>query len=209
MRSRLVALTAISSILATACGAMAPRATRMTYVADAPPPPPPPQVEIVTVRIETNMPGAMVSEGGRDFCTAPCNIELPLSNEEVELVLSLPGHEGLCKVRSATDRVERTPKVKCKLSKLKQGQTGRRPPRPGPGSGKVGSGSGSGSGSAGSGATTASRSGAPVWPRASARRADARWSAEASTAPAGAATGGDTLSVSSISWSKALKTHWQ
>ncbi len=118
---------------------------------DAPPPPPPPQVEIVTVRIETNMPGAMVSEGGRDFCTAPCNIELPLSNEEVELVLSLPGHEGLCKVRSATDRVERTPKVMCKLSKLKQGQTGRRPPRPGPGSGKVGAGSGSGSGKVGAG----------------------------------------------------------
>jgi Ca-activated chloride channel family protein len=46
MRSRLVALTAISSILATACGAMAPRATRMTYVADAPPPPPPMPAEV-------------------------------------------------------------------------------------------------------------------------------------------------------------------
>jgi hypothetical protein len=39
----------------------------------------------------------------------------------------------------------------CKLSKLKQGQTGRRPPRPGPGSGKVGAGSGSGSGKVGAG----------------------------------------------------------
>ena len=46
MRSRLVALTAISSILATACGAMAPRATQMTYVADAPPPPPPMPAEV-------------------------------------------------------------------------------------------------------------------------------------------------------------------
>jgi Ca-activated chloride channel family protein len=42
MRSRLFTLTAATTLLATACSAMAPRATRMTYVAGGPPPPPPP-----------------------------------------------------------------------------------------------------------------------------------------------------------------------
>ncbi|MBP6846501.1 MAG: von Willebrand factor type A domain-containing protein [Kofleriaceae bacterium] len=42
MRSRLFTLTAATTLLATACSAMAPRATRMTSVAGGPPPPPPP-----------------------------------------------------------------------------------------------------------------------------------------------------------------------
>lgn len=48
MRSRLLALTAASTVLASACSAMAPRANRTSYVAEAPPPPPPMPVEVAS-----------------------------------------------------------------------------------------------------------------------------------------------------------------
>ncbi|MEZ4398614.1 MAG: serine/threonine-protein kinase [Kofleriaceae bacterium] len=88
---------------------------------DAPPPPPPePSVKIVKIRIVTTPPGAALFEGGRARGTAPTEIELPYTDETVEIIASLAGYDDqLCAVRPAVDQGQT---VTCALQKTRRGQ---------------------------------------------------------------------------------------
>ena len=118
----------------------------VAVVVDAAPEVPRPAVETVKVTIETNPPGAWLSEGGRDYGAAPQTIELPMSDETVNVVASLEGYDDReCNVRPAVDKGKT---ITCKLVKTKKGQAPKvikRGPRGGGSGSSTGSGAGTGS----------------------------------------------------------------
>ncbi len=155
-----VALT----VTTTMGGGAGPKETQAMGLVDAGPPPPPPidagivqpQVTLVTVRVETEPPGAQLFEGSRALGKAPLEREFPLNSETVKLVASLDGYDDAeCNIRPATDKDQ---PVKCVLKKVKKGQERKIIKRPAGGGdsgsggktgGEGGSSTGGGGGSAG------------------------------------------------------------
>jgi eukaryotic-like serine/threonine-protein kinase len=118
---------------------------------DAGPPPTDAAIvdDVVTVTIVTNPPGAALREGGRNLGTAPHQIQLLASDENVIVVASLDGYDDAeCRIRPQLDKGK---SVSCELTKVKKGQVRKIIKRTDDSSGKSG-GSGGSSG-AGKGST--------------------------------------------------------